>query len=148
MSKKRSEVISIFKAFFTAQDRLKELVPEYNWTGMGNLLGDYGEYLAIEQYKLIKAPSGSDGFDALTKDGKKVQIKANYSAKQVGIRGEADLLLVLSITKDAGFEEIYFGSFKFAKGHANFSKRDNKWMVGIQKLRKLNSELKSVTFKK
>lgn len=145
MSNKRNEVTDIFKAFFAAQERLKELAPEYKWTGMGNLLGDYGEFLAIEKYKLIKAPSGSDGFDALTKDGKKVQIKANYSAKQVGLRGEADYLLVLSITKEATFEEIYYGPYEYAKNHANYSARDNKWMVGIKKLLKLNSELKLST---
>lgn len=143
MSDKRNEIIVIFKSFFEAQERLKQLAPDYKWTGMGNLLGDYGEFLAIEHYGLTKAPSGSDGFDALTHDGKKVQIKANFSAKQVGIRGEAELLLVLGITKDATFDEVYFGSFQNAKEHSNYSSRDNKWMVGIQKLKKLNSELKS-----
>lgn len=147
MSEKRNEIIVIFKSFFEAQERLKQLAPDYKWTGMGNLLGDYGEFLAIEHYGLTKAPSGSDGFDASTKDGKTVQIKANFSAKQVGLRGAADLLLVLSISKDAHFEEIYFGSFETAKKHSNYSSRDNKWMVGIQKLRKLNSELKTTNVK-
>jgi hypothetical protein len=136
----RDEIIQIFRTFFEAQEKLKRLAPEYKWTGMGNLLGDFGEFMAIEHYDLLKSPGGSDGFDAKTKEGKTVQFKANYSAKQVGIRGQADLLLVLSISSDASFEEIYFGSFDFAKEHANYSSRDNKWMVGIQKLKKLNLE--------
>ena len=138
----RESIIEIFRTLFEAQEKLKILAPEYKWTGMGNLLGDFGEFLAIEKYELVKSPSGSDGFDAITKQGQTVQIKANYSAKQIGFRGNADLLLVLSINSDASFEEIYFGSFEEAKSHANYSSRDNKWMVGIQKLKKLNSKNK------
>ena len=134
----KDQIRDIFRYFFEAQEKLKKLAPEYKWTGMGNLLGDFGEYLAIEHYDLIKSPGGSDGYDAVTREGKTVQIKANYSAKQVGFRGEADFLLVLSIRNDASFDEVYFGSFDLAKSHSNYSSRDNKWMVGIQKLKKLN----------
>ena len=42
---------------------------------MGNLLGDYGEYFALANYDLKKAPGGADGHDAITADGMKVQIK-------------------------------------------------------------------------
>jgi hypothetical protein len=134
----QEEIIKIFRTIFEAQGKLKALAPEYKWTGMGNLLGDFGEFLAIAEYGLVKSPGGSDGFDATTDKGQTVQIKANYSAKQIGIRGKADLLLVLSINSDASFEEIYFGSFEEAKSHATYSSRDNKWMVGVQKLKKLN----------
>lgn len=136
---KTLEVMKIFETIFLAQENLRKLAPEFKWTGMGNLLGDYGEFIAIDVYRLTKAPSGSDGYDALTEDGKKVQIKANFSAKQIGIRGEAELLLVLSISNKGTFEEIYYGSFEAAKKHANYSSRDNKWMIGIQKLKRLNS---------
>jgi hypothetical protein len=139
----RQEIIQIFRTFFEAQQKLKLLAPEYRWTGMGNLLGDFGEFLAIEHYGLIKSRGGSDSYDATTKSGETVQIKANFSAKQVGIRGKADLLLVLSISNDASFEEVYFGSFDLAREHANYSSRDNKWMLGIQKLRRLNLEKKN-----
>jgi hypothetical protein len=37
----------------------------------------------------------------MTAEGLKVQIKANHSSSTIGFRGEADLLLVLKIEKDA-----------------------------------------------
>jgi len=36
---------------------------------MGNLLGDYGEYIALANYALTKAPGGAAGYDAVTADG-------------------------------------------------------------------------------
>ena len=38
----------IIATVFSAQNALRELAPEFKWAGMGNLLGDYGEYVCIE----------------------------------------------------------------------------------------------------
>jgi len=50
----------IMATLFSAQNALRSLAPEFRWAGLGNLLGDYGEYVAIEAYGLEKAPAGSD----------------------------------------------------------------------------------------
>jgi hypothetical protein len=76
----------ILASIFASQRALKLLAPEFNWAGLGNLLGDFGELVAIDHYGLKKAPRGSDGYDAITPDGKKVQIKTNYAASQIGFR--------------------------------------------------------------
>ncbi len=64
----------IIATVFSAQNALRVLAPDYKRAGMGNLLGDYGEYICTNKYNLTKAPRGSDGYDAFTQDGKKVQI--------------------------------------------------------------------------
>lgn len=125
---------------FSAQNALRELAPEFRWAGLGNLLGDYGEYVAIEAYGLTKAPAGSNGFDAMTADGKTVQIKANHAANQIGFRGEADLLLVVRVEADGQWQEVYFGSFQAAKALARYSARDNKHMVAIRSLVALKAQ--------
>jgi hypothetical protein len=109
---------------------------------MGNLLGDYGEYIALANYDLKKAPSGADGYDAVSTDGLKVQIKANHSSSTIGFRGEADLLLVLKIETNAEWRELYYGPFKPVKEKATYSKRDNKYMITVTKLQDL-AKLKS-----
>ena len=53
----------IIATVFSAQNALRELAPDFKWAGMGNLLGDYGEYICIENYNLEKAPAGSSGYD-------------------------------------------------------------------------------------
>jgi hypothetical protein len=37
----------IIATVFSAQNALRELAPEYKWAGMGNLLGDYGEFVCM-----------------------------------------------------------------------------------------------------
>jgi hypothetical protein len=74
----------ILATIFAAQNALKTLAPEFNWAGLGNLLGDYGECVAIDKYNFEKAPAGSSGYNATTEDGKTVQIKASYASNQIG----------------------------------------------------------------
>jgi len=124
----------IVATIFSAQDALRDLAPDQRCAGMGNLLGDYGEYIALSNYNLKKAPGGADGYDAATADGMKVQIKANHSSATIGFRGEADLLLVLKIESNAEWREMYYGPFKPVKEKATYSKRDNKYMIQITKL--------------
>ena len=124
----------IMATLFSAQKALRELAPEFRWAGLGNLLGDYGEYVAIEHYSLTKAPAGSNGYDATTSEGKTVQIKANHSASTIGFRGEADLLLVLKVEPDGTWGESYFGPFAKVKEAARYSARDNKHMVAVKHL--------------
>ena len=127
----------IVATIFSAQDALRDLAPEQRWAGMGNLLGDYGEYIALANYNLKRAASGSDGYDAVTIDNLKVQIKANHSSSTIGFRGEADLLLVLKVESNAEWRELYYGPFKPVKEKATFSKRDNKYMIPVAKLQSL-----------
>ena len=127
----------IVATIFSAQNALKDLAPDYKWAGLGNLLGDYGEFICINHYNLEKAPSGSEGYDALTKDGKTVEIKTNRASGQIGFRGEADLMLVVSVADDGEFEEIYYADFKLVKENSNYSARDNKNTITISKLKKL-----------
>jgi hypothetical protein len=89
----------IISSLFASQRALRALAPEYRWTGLGNLLGDFGEFLAVHEYGLTKSTSGSSGYDARTPDGKSVQVKTNHAASQIGFRGEADLMLVLHVDK-------------------------------------------------
>ncbi len=86
---------------------------------MGNLLGDYWEYIALSNYNLKRAHSGADGYDGITAEGLKVQIKANHSSSTIGFRGEADLLLVLKIESSAEWQELYYGPFKTSQGESN-----------------------------
>jgi hypothetical protein len=129
----------ILATVFSAQNALRSLASEYKWAGLGNLLGDYGEFVAVNAYNLEKAAGGSNGFDALTQDGRTVQIKANHAASQIGFRGAADLMLVLHVDVNGDWEEVYFGDFDVVKNECRYAARDNKHMIAISKLRKLTA---------
>ena len=74
------EFQEILVKIFALQEELKIIAPDYNWGGLGNLLGDYGENMSIIQFDLNPAPTGTKTYDALMQDGKTVQIKTNYWA--------------------------------------------------------------------
>src|SRR4030042_3640788 len=130
-------VQAILASIFSSQKALKALAPDYKWAGLGNLLGDFGELVATDHYGLKRAASGSGDYDAETKDGKKVQIKTNYAAKQIGFRGKADLLLAIHVNGDGTWEEIYYGDFNKVLKQTRRSERDNKNMIAITKLRQI-----------
>lgn len=127
----------VLASLFASQRTLKSLAPNFKWAGLGNLLGDYGEFIAIEAYHLQQAPRGANGYDAVRPDGKKVQVKTNYAASQIGFRGEADMLLCLKIDLNGDWTEIYYGDFSLVKQAARYSARDNKHMVPVSALIKI-----------
>ncbi|MBA7596068.1 hypothetical protein ES703_03037 [subsurface metagenome] len=127
----------ILATLFAVQKALKTLAPEFNWAGLGNLLGDFGELIAIDPYGLTRAPCSADSYDALTSIGKKVQIKTNYASSQIGFRGEADLMLVIKVHKTGEWEEVYYGDYNKVKEWSRYSARDNKHMIAISKLRSI-----------
>jgi hypothetical protein len=127
----------VLASLFASQRTLKSLAPNFKWAGLGNLLGDYGEFIAIEAYNLQQAPRGANGFDAVRSDGKTVQVKANYAASQIGFRGDADMLLCLKIDLNGDWTEIYYGDFGLVKAAARYSARDNKHMVPVTALLKI-----------
>jgi hypothetical protein len=133
----------VLASIFASQRTLKVLSPEFKWAGLGNLLGDFGELMAIEAYGLTKAPPGSNGFDAVLPDGRTVQIKANFAANQIGFRGSADMLLVLSVDHDGAWSELYFGPFEPVFKASRRSERDNKNAIAVTKLRQMSAALKS-----
>ncbi len=139
MSEKSERIQAIqqlLASIFASQKALKILAPEFNWAGLGNLLGDFGELIAIDHYGLTKANGGSDGYDALRADGKSVQIKTVYAANQIGFRGNADYLLVLVVKSDGSWEELFYDEFSRVQSFATYSKRDNKNVITLPKLRR------------
>lgn len=144
-TKELAAIKGIIGTLYSAQKALRALAPEYKWTGIGNLLGDFGEYIAVNHYGLIKSPGGSNGYDAKTEDGKTVQVKTNHSSPQIGFRGKADLMLVIHVFETGDWEEIYFGDFERVFKASRYSSRDNKYMIPISKLRTL--QLKNQQFK-
>lgn len=136
-------VKGVIASLFASQRTLRAIEPGYKWAGLGNLLGDFGEFVAMHAYNLDKASPGSNGFDAKTKDGKSVQVKTNHSASQIGFRGEADLMLVMHVHDSGEWEEIYFGPFGPVKDGSRYSGRDNKQMIAVSKLRAMALALKT-----
>lgn len=131
----------VMSSLFASQRTLRALAPEYKWAGLGNLLGDFGEFIAVNSYGLNKANAGANGYDCLTTEGKSVQVKTNHAASQIGFRGTADLMLVLHVLATGEWEEVYYGPFGLVEAASRYSARDNKKMIALSKLRAMKSAL-------
>ena len=83
---KSNAVRHIIATVFSAQNALRELAPEYKWAGMGNLLGDYGEFVCMEHYSLTKAPAGADGYDA-SQQVKRCRSRPTMRLQALGLGG-------------------------------------------------------------
>ena len=92
-------------------DELEAAYPEKHFTLNGILMGNLGEVYAAEKYGLKLLPESSKMHDAITADGRLVQIKVTQG-KQIALYGEPDYLLVLEVHRDSSFTEVYSGPGK------------------------------------
>jgi len=137
LSPEDDDVEEIVRDIFLKVEILKTKQPEYTWE---NLLGDYGEYLAIKRFDLEKAPSVNKDYDAIDSDGRTVQIKTYKTGTNVKFKdGKADLMLVISVKRDGTFSTVFFGEFQKVKDASTFSRYSNRYVISISKLKALKS---------
>ena len=74
----------------------------------GHLVGSLGEVIAAHTYDLNLFPPSESGRDALSTDGRSVEIKLTQGTS-VSLRREPEHLLVLKLNRDGTTEEIYNG---------------------------------------
>jgi len=92
-------------------DELEAAYPDKHFTLDGVLLGSLGEVYARDKYGLTLFKDSHKTHDAITTDGKLVQIKVTQGDK-IGMRSEPDFLLVFQVLRDGSFVEIYNGAGK------------------------------------
>jgi hypothetical protein len=79
------------------------------FTPDGHLVGSLGEVLAAHTYGLNLYPNSHPGHDAVSKDGREVQIKATQGNRGVALRSKPEHLIVLRIFPNGQSEEIFNG---------------------------------------
>ena len=99
-------------------ESLEALHPGRKFTPDGHLVGSLGEVAALALFDLTLHTSSNKGCDAITPNGRMVEIKATYGAGGVSVRrssnGIADDLLVLKLSKDGGVEVVFNGPYSLA----------------------------------
>ena len=127
------------RQLYSIVNDLEEMFPGRPFTLDGHLVGSLGECLVADAYDLKLMPPSNPGFDALTKDGKKVEIKATQ-ATSVAFRSCSDYTIIIRILKNGTFEEYYNGpgfpiweQFKGRKKPSN-----GQYQTSINKVKNLN----------
>ena len=117
-------------------DELRTEYPEKRFTLDGVLLGHLGEVYAKEHYGLRLLQESAETHDAITADGKYVQIKITQ-IKRVSLYSEPDYLLVLQVQQDGTIIEIYNGAGREPWECAGKLQKNGQRSISIARLRKL-----------
>ena len=113
----------------------------------GHLVGSIGEAAAEAMFLLNLQPGSTAGHDAIAHDGRRVEIKATYGAKAVGIRttshDHAAALIVLRLSRNAHVphETVYNGSFARVVSAISATQRNGQGSITLNRLRAFNAQV-------
>jgi hypothetical protein len=99
---------TLIKNIYDAVAELEKMFNGRHFTPDGHMVGSIGECLVADAYNLKLMPAGNEGYDAITIQGIKVEIKATQS-KKVAFRSCPEHAIVIQILPDGSFREFYNG---------------------------------------
>lgn len=132
----------LVKSLYSIVEDLEEMFPGRHFTPDGHMVGSLGECLVADAYGLTLMNASNEGFDAVTKEGLKVEIKATQ-AKSVAFRSCPEHTIVIKINKDGSFDECFNGPGALVWEHFKGKKlpSNGQFQISVKKLSKLQSTL-------
>lgn len=124
------------KELYKITAELERTYPGRKFTVDGHLVGSIGEVIVAEHYGLSLLPNSTKTHDAVSKEGKKVQIKATQ-VKGISISSEPDYVIVIRILSDGSWEEIYNGPGKPVWDNAGKMQKNGQRPISLSKLQEL-----------
>lgn len=121
------------KELYRIVKRLEDTYPGRHFTPDGHLVGSLGEVYAAERYGLKLFEASHPVHDAETANGKLVQIKATQGSR-VALNDCPDWLIVLRITNDGEFVEVYNGPGQPAWDLRGKRQKTGQYQVSLTKL--------------
>ena len=129
------------KELYRITNELESKYPGRKFTIDGHLVGSVGEVIVAEAYGLDLLPNSTERHDAVSKDGKYVQIKTTQINK-VSISSEPEFLIVIQILFDGSWIEIYNGPGKYVWDNAGKMQKNGQRPISIHKLKNLMETVK------
>lgn len=131
---------ALVRQLYSTVSDLEEMFPGRPFTPDGHMVGSLGECLVAHAYGLTLLPPSREGYDAVSADGRKIEIKATQG-KNVAFRSCPEHAIVIRIFPDGSFEECYNGP-----GHIVWKEFETKqkpsngqYQISITRVKKLAS---------
>ena len=124
---------------FAGIKQLSETFVGRHFTIDGRLVGDIGESLADLDYEIILDQKSRALHDAITNDGRNVQIKATFQ-DHLTFKRTPELYLGFKLNRDGTYEEIFNGP-----GQLIFDKYAHRSGIGEKLLRFPIKDLRSIS---
>ncbi len=124
---------------YATVSELELMFPCRHFTPDGHMVGSLGECLVADAYGLELMTASNKGYDAVTTNGLKVEIKATQ-AKSVAFRSEPQHAICIRILPDGTFEEIYHGpgALVWEQFKGKPLPRHGQYQISLTKLGKLS----------
>lgn len=129
------------KELYKITNELENEYPGRKFTPDGHLVGSIGEVIVAENYGLTLLPNSTKTHDAISMDGKYVQIKAT-KVKAISISSEPDYIIVIQILSDGSWVEIYNGPGKTVWDNAGKIQKNGQRPISIHNLKCLMENVK------
>lgn len=129
-------------------EELEAIHPGRKFPLDGHLVGSIGEAAAEAMFDIDLVPASTMGHDAISGDGRHVEIKATYGSSGVAIRGTchavASVLIVLKLSRAAGapHEVVFNGLLDTALQAAGSFGSNGQARMGLSALRRLDQTVK------
>ncbi len=136
-----NSVVRKIKELYKITNELEQSYPGRKFTPDGHLVGSIGEVIVAEHYGLILLPNSTKTHDALSGDGKQVQIKATQ-VKSVSISLQPDYIIVIKLFSDGSWEEVYNGPGKPVWENAGKMQKNGQRTISLSKLKNLMDTVK------
>jgi hypothetical protein len=134
------EVSSLLEALYKASGRLEEVFPGRKFTLDGHLVGSIGEVIAAYMFDLTLVTASTQAHDALTRDGRRVEIKLTQG-DSTGIRHPPEHLIVLHRPKGGPVRVSYNGPGLPAWEQAGKLQSNGQRTISLRKLSEIDSTI-------
>ena len=133
----------IIKRLYAARNELRQAFPGLSFTLDGKLVGDIGEAIAMDAYRLIPLAAGAKRHDFRTEAGREVQVKLTQQTKgNVGLgrsKQRFEHLVVLQVFEDGTYSVLFDGPGEYIDRAWAHKKSAS---LSILQLRRLNDSVK------
>lgn len=132
----------LIKDLYATVNELESMFPGRHFTPDGHMVGSIGECLVADAYGLELMAASNKGYDAVTKSGKRVEIKATQS-DAAAFRSEPEHTIVIKILSDGSFDEIYNGpgSIVWSQFSGKTMPSNGQYQISLKRLKALNSQV-------
>lgn len=133
-------VPELVRRLYALVAEFEALFPGRAFTPDGHLVGSIGEVIAAHRYRLRLHAASSEGHDAVSTEGKQVEIKATQGSS-VGLRSEPEQLIVLHLGSSGEAAEVFNGPGRIAWENCGKVQKNGQRPISLSKLRKLMGEV-------
>lgn len=118
---------------------LEQMFPGRKFTPDGHLVGSLGECLVADEFDLELMPASNAGYDAVSRCGKRVEIKATQ-ANSVAFRSEPEHVIAIKISKNGSFEVVFNGpgSVVWKQFEGKSLPKNGQHQISLSNLKRLN----------